>query len=254
LIARGNFDTDLLRPGEAIVRYGYTSDFSLATMFGVLDDGERARAEKYKRADDRTRYVTCRAILKLLLSKYVGIDVLDIKLQYSPNGKPTLPGMTSIQFNVSHSRDLLLWGISKGNIIGVDVEHMERKIPVSALALVCTEAELNKLHSVPSHLRNERFINCWTRKEALFKAAGTTGHQFEVSTENEKAFVLTTPDLAREKDQWHLHSYDLPGDYRGAVAIKGKISHLGVSRLDNAMIRHWQTRNAASFRHLNSIR
>jgi len=242
LNTQGNFTPDFPLPGNAIVHYGYISDFPTDRLFGVLDTSENERADKFRLAADRLQYITCRAILKLLLSQYTGIDAADIRLRYAPGGKPMMQGMNPIQFNVSHCRDILMWGFSCGNNIGVDVENLERQVSAGALASVCSETELARIQHVPSHLQNACAINLWTRKEALLKALGSLStpiQRFEVSIENEKEEVLTSPGSERERDQWYLHSLDLPGNYRGAIAIRGKVSHVNINRLDCNWTSHW---------------
>jgi 4'-phosphopantetheinyl transferase len=247
LNTQGNFHSSSLSPGEAIIHYGYISDFPIDRLSGVLDASEKARVDKFHQAADRLQYITCRAILKLLLSQYTGLGAADIHLQYTPGGKPMMPGMNAIHFNVSHCRSIMVWGFSCGNSIGVDVENLEVPISADAVATVCSETEIIRLQRVPSDLQNECLINCWTRKEALLKAVGSLSipiRLFEVSMENEKAKILTTPGPEREKDQWYLHSLDLPGNYRGAVAIKGIVSHLNISRLDSSWVCNWYGHHA----------
>lgn len=195
---------------DSIVRYGFLSDFASENFFDVLDIFEKKRADKFILAEDRLRFVTCRSVLKVLLSPLLDIPAVKIQFEYSPNGKPMLPGMNSIQFSVSHCRNIMLWGISNGNAIGVDVEHSEIEISENVFASVCSEEELSEMKRTPEQLRHAFIVDRWTKKEAVLKAMGCRAEML----------ALLWPEIV--KDQWMIESVDLLGGYRGAVAIRGK--------------------------------
>lgn len=116
---------------------------------------------------------------------------------------------------------MVIWGFANKSI-GVDVEHIDSEISIDALSLVCTEEELGQLKNVPLNERKEVYINCWTSKEAKVKALGS------------RAEVLASASREPNNEPWHIHNLELPGSYKGTVAINGTVSHLDISPLNGS--------------------
>ncbi len=109
-------------------------------------------------------------LLKFGLSKYFGI-----KNNYSfskyDGGKPFLNEYPDIDFNISHTKGMIVCGITDKGKIGVDIEHL-RKVHkgVSAKVFHCDEIAYIDLSSDDSE---NRFFEIWTKKEAYTKYLGT---------------------------------------------------------------------------------
>jgi 4'-phosphopantetheinyl transferase len=89
----------------------------------VLDAEERDRAGRFHFERDRERYTVARGVLRLLLSTYLGTS--QFALTTNKFGKPFLQAPhDTLHFNVSHSRDLALFGFTRINEIGADVESV----------------------------------------------------------------------------------------------------------------------------------
>ena len=104
---------------------------------------------------------------------YLTEDPNDLSINYTPAGKPFLPD-TELQFNLSHSKDFLLCGISLTNQIGIDIQEI---YPISSLDRIINNyfspTEIQYLRSLPSREEyQEHFFAIWTAKEAYLKAVG----------------------------------------------------------------------------------
>src|SRR5262249_40351621 len=90
----------------------------------LLDSAERLRAERVRFANDGRRFALRRGWLRTVLSTYTGRPAEALRFQLSPHGKPALadPGEPSLEFNLSHSRDLAVLAVASGRRLGVDVE------------------------------------------------------------------------------------------------------------------------------------
>ena len=100
----------------------------------------------------RTRYLIGRASLRWVLAQTMGGTPAAIKIERGPRGRPQLAGITDIDFNVSHTADVALIGLSHEGQIGVDVERAA--LPPNDDAI------------------RRRILRLWTCKEALAKATG----------------------------------------------------------------------------------
>jgi 4'-phosphopantetheinyl transferase len=87
-------------------------------------------------------------------------------------GRPRLAG-GSLDFNVSHTRGVLLAGLAQGVTIGVDVEHADRPINTEGIARRClAPAEQAVVAALDGERARRNVLQRWTCKEAMSKATG----------------------------------------------------------------------------------
>ncbi|MEM9538622.1 MAG: 4'-phosphopantetheinyl transferase superfamily protein [Cyanobacteria bacterium P01_E01_bin.42] len=187
----------------------------------LLEEEEKTKAGRFHFQEDRDRYILGRGLLRLLLGHHLQRDPQSLQFAYSAKGKPFLPD-EAVQFNISHSGDFVLLGMSRDRAIGVDVEQI-RPLP-DALKLAqrfFCEAEWEKIRSLPSNLTSRAFFTAWTRKEAFLKATGEgiVGLQdVEVSLlPDEPARIYRIE--GKIATEWQLESLDLGEDYVGAMVV-----------------------------------
>ncbi|MFP6560694.1 4'-phosphopantetheinyl transferase superfamily protein [Paraburkholderia sp. B3] len=141
-----------------------------------LDDVERARVLRFRREEDRVRFVLTRSTLRALLAQRLGVPPATLRFDATPQGRPVLcapPGTRMLSFNVSHSGPHALIAISGVREVGVDVEQYGRVSDWRALcALACTATECEALERAPPAARAQVFVRIWTAKEALLKTLG----------------------------------------------------------------------------------
>lgn len=143
----------------------------LATRY--LDVDERQRAARFVHARDRSRYILAHAGLRAILAGYLGRQPAEIALSREGNGKPFLTQSPDLQFNLSHSSDMALVGISRQTSIGVDIESVAPLRDLLELAAtVFSPAECRELTDVCADRLPAAFLTGWTRKEACLKAVG----------------------------------------------------------------------------------
>ncbi len=143
-----------------------------ASLAAWLSDDERARMRRFGNDALRARYLIGRASLRWVLAQTMGGTPAAIKIERGPRGRPQLAGTAEIDFNVSHTADVALIGISHEGQIGVDVERADRMIHSAGLARkVLTDRERAALPANDDAIRR-RILQLWTCKEALAKATG----------------------------------------------------------------------------------
>jgi 4'-phosphopantetheinyl transferase len=99
-----------------------------------------------------------------------------LKISSTSRGKPhLLHGVRQprIEFNISHSGELIYVVVASSRAVGIDVEKVRNDFPLEMMARdAFSTVELNELMALDPALRLDSFFTCWTRKEALFKAKG----------------------------------------------------------------------------------
>lgn len=125
-----------------------------------------------RQQDRHTEHELGRSILRFGLEKNFGRNY---EVGRDKNGKPVLHGAQNIFFNISHTRGLVVCGISK-RAIGVDTEYI-RPFDRRLMRRVCTEDEIAYIYGGSGEKQSfnqqwERFFRLWTLKESYLKATG----------------------------------------------------------------------------------
>ncbi|GEJ57776.1 4'-phosphopantetheinyl transferase family protein [Anaeromyxobacter diazotrophicus] len=144
----------------------------LRALAASLSDDELRRAARFRFAVHRDRFIAARGQLRLLLARYLGLAPSAVAFERGPFGKPRLAG-GGPRFSASHSEELALYAVAADREVGIDVERVR---PMAALAAVADQffapGEARALRALAGEARARAFFACWTRKEALLKAAG----------------------------------------------------------------------------------
>jgi 4'-phosphopantetheinyl transferase len=197
----------------------------------LLSQEERDRAARFRFARDQRRFSVTRALLRLLLGAYLECEPESLIFHTLEHGKPMLDGRyrgTPLNFNVSHSDGMALFGVTLDRPIGVDVERVRHDFEVVTIAKrFFSPAEQRDFLSLPPAQQHRAFFDCWTRKEAYVKALGDglshPLHQFDVClAPGEPARLTATRPDAQEVSRWTMAAPDVGAGYAAAVAAKAK--------------------------------
>ncbi|NJL90453.1 MAG: 4'-phosphopantetheinyl transferase superfamily protein [Coleofasciculaceae cyanobacterium SM2_1_6] len=208
----------------------------------TLSPDEQAKADRFYDPLDGQRYIMARGTLRSILSHYLHLDPSRIKFTYTPQGKPLLdrsvltveqpvnvPNSTAlrntqfpnIQFNLSHSQDLAVYGVMLDRPLGIDVEYRRPlKDTLSLAKRWFTPKEYTEICQSPDPTKT--FFRFWTAKEAYLKATGTgLRHlsQVEICTSADGSLQLR--ELSTTPQQWSIVELAPAPGYVGALAILG---------------------------------
>jgi 4'-phosphopantetheinyl transferase len=199
---------------------------SVSDLYSFLSADECRRANDFKFAIDRDRFITCRGLLRVLLSSSLNVAPETLSFVYNPWGKPYLNDVP-LYFNVSHSSDRALIAIASEREIGVDIEQIRPEVEAEEIAnrFFSTE-ERNALHNLPSEALERAFFGCWTRKESYVKARGDglslQLNEFAVSVDpDEPAALLRAPGDSAETLRWRILDLDAPEGFAAALTVQG---------------------------------
>jgi 4'-phosphopantetheinyl transferase len=186
---------------------------------------ENARAEKFKFHNDREKYIVTHGVLRVILSLYADVAPEELKFAENRYGKPELvhPTRSNLTFNLSHSHEMALIGITRGRQIGVDIEYVKNNFEwKEIIERFFSPREVQMINALPKDLQHRAFFTCWTRKEAYVKATGKglslSLSEFDVSPVPGAATLLLSH---KEASEWSMKEVDVAESYVATVAVEG---------------------------------
>lgn len=186
----------------------------------LLDQEELARAERFRFEHDRQRFIIGHGLLRQVLAQRLNARPHELRFARGPHGKPYIPE-AGLHFNFSDTKDAILIAVAEGLELGVDVETMARTVDHMAVGEhYFTPEEVADIRDTPDPKR--RFLELWTRKEAVLKASGVG------IMDDLKVLRVNTPEQTVEPaheqfrrmaaDQYHVRTWSLGTDHIMSLA------------------------------------
>lgn len=196
----------------------------LFEMYAYLPKSEKEIANRFRFPINQYQYVLCRGLLRKTLSNFLEINPQTIIFNYNEYGKPFLdPTLGSkIEFNLSHSGDMMILAISENGRIGIDIERVRTSPEFIEIARqFFSNAEYLQLSQFDSVKQSEWFLKLWTIREAFVKCIGV-GLQFPLEKINlqdlfEEKKLNTFVVNEDIKDSWTFLHLNLGNDYVATV-------------------------------------
>jgi 4'-phosphopantetheinyl transferase len=174
---------------------------------------------------ETSRDAAASAVVRSLLAAYLNCAADAVHIERGEYGKPRVVN-APVEFNVTHSGDALLSGLSRNVVLGVDLEVVSRRTrPVLDLARRWfTPREADSLAALPVAQQHFAFLRLWTCKEAVLKAQGhgishgLARFEFELSAAGDVQNLRAQPDSG---DRWQVCLLAPDARLAGAVAWRG---------------------------------
>lgn len=168
------------------------------TFYTNASPERRQRAQRYLFEQDKRRCVTADALLRYAVCRVLGTTAFTVKT--NDLGKPSLDGVDSFTFNLSHSGRWVV--IAYGDTaVGIDVEKIKEKQSLETVTRHFFTKDEQEFVLCGKEMRTERFYQVWTAKESYLKYLGTG---LSKALDSFSVFTLETP---------RLHSRRLEGGY-----------------------------------------
>jgi 4'-phosphopantetheinyl transferase len=198
----------------------------------LLDASEEARAKRFRRPEDRERFVLAAALLRTVVALRVGIAPEEVNIDRTctrcggAHGRPTVVGL-GLEVSVSHSGALVVIAATGAGRVGVDVERVRPIDHVSLSGEICQPGEAHR------DLGPVSFYKLWTRKESVLKA---TGAGLDLSMAE---VVVTAPDRTPRVLSYAGDTSIAceMADIRPSAGYVGAVTVLGASPV---VFRHWR--------------
>jgi 4'-phosphopantetheinyl transferase len=172
---------DAEQPGFcARVVYAYpetiVAQLEHAVLLACLSADEHERYARFHFDEDRVAYLVAHALTRHLIAEAARVEPAALRFTTSEHGKPELcypDAAIGLRFNLSHTRGLVACAITQQRAIGVDVERIDRRVELLAVARhVFSPREITALTALADEPQRLRFFELWTLKEAYIKAIG----------------------------------------------------------------------------------
>lgn len=161
-----------------------------------------------------------RAVLRNVLSRYVGTSSADVQFHRNQHGKPFLTA--GPEFNVSHTDEVALIAIADRSV-GVDIERRDRRL--ASLSRLLSRLDPKEATAICAAADpRSAFISLWTRKEAFIKCTGQGIQRglssFRVSIDHDIGWLLSVDDDYRKAGSYWTSAIDID-DHYAAFACEG---------------------------------
>jgi len=199
----------------------------VSALHKTLSPAERERMARLKKPSAREKFAITRGLLRATLAYHLAVSPTHLRFELLPQGKPVLAHpATDVQFNLSHSRDVILLAVTHRRAVGVDVEYLRPMRDMDKFAArFFSENEREWLASVPPGEKTRVFFEVWTRKEAYLKACGDgitrqlRGIDVRPIPADPQA-IRHIADRPDEAHRWRVTAFQPAPGYLGALAVE----------------------------------
>lgn len=136
----------------------------------IISTDRRKKIKKYHFEEDKKRSIMAELLLRHSLKKDFGITREQVQFTKNSFGKPMLKNFEQIYFNLAHSGDWVVCGVSDVPI-GIDVE-INKSIDLDIAKSFFTLDEYKDIVNQPKEKQIKYFYKLWTLKESYVKAEG----------------------------------------------------------------------------------
>jgi phosphopantetheinyl transferase len=220
-------------PNDSSVHIWYRSTASLdheAVKFADqhLSTEERTRRDRLRLEADRRDFSIAHDLLRRALSRYVDMPPTGWRFSTNEYGKPFLenvdPQVRELSFSLSHTRGCVACAIASKVPLGVDVEQIDQSQCVQEIAdRYFSKREAAWSRHCSDELRNIRFAELWTLKEAFLKAVGVglseslTNVSFRF---HEPACIQFSGPSTIDPHEWHFALFEPVYNVRLGIVVR----------------------------------
>lgn len=220
--------------GEIHLWFVYDDDIQDPTLISkchnILSIQERLQLKRFYFDKHRHQYLISRVLTRIALSMYMK-NVSPEEWQFTKNcyGKPRIHNPEieiPLQFNLSHTENLIVLGVTLHDELGVDVENTIRSRDLIDIAKShFSFDEVQQITLASSEIKNSLFFDFWTLKEAYIKACGMglsiPLDQFGFHFPQPGEISITFDSRRNDRPEyWRFWQIQPGNNYKVAVAIK----------------------------------
>jgi 4'-phosphopantetheinyl transferase len=199
-------------------------------LSATLAEEELIRARRFVHDRHRRRFVVARGALREVVAAHLGSSAASLVFEYNANGKPALAAelhAAAVHFNLAHAGEVGVIALTQAGPVGVDVEAAGPDIAWEDIARRFFAAEeLGRILALPQDDRSAAFCRCWTRKEAIVKAAGSSIfhslRSFWVDPLPWPEWHLVDALIEGVRGPWHVRDLDAGSGLAASLAVSAR--------------------------------
>jgi len=202
---------------------------ALSDLDTLLTASDKEQVEKLKRNKERKVKTVSRAFIRAVLAKYTGLLPSEIQFRQGLHGKPEIANEgINLEFNLSHSDNMLACVICKDKPVGIDIERIRFKRNLKELVKsIFSESECHEFEALSESHQRQYFYDRWTLKESFIKATGKglTTKLSNVSFSKSNAvssFSIDGLKLTKVSGQFISWLWPISNQHRLAVTVLDK--------------------------------
>ncbi len=203
------------------------SQYIINSLTETLSEDEVKRAGRFHFENGRLNFIVARGVMRMIIARYLQSDPKDIRFRYGRQGNPALAEEmdSTLCFNVSHSRNIVLYAFAYNSKIGVDIEHISSDRTFQGIAeRFFSRGEVSAIYSLPENKQRDAFFKLWTCKEAYLKAIGT-GLSFGLDkveidiTSGTDVVLASINGDTDEAAAWTVQTLNVASGYAAALVV-----------------------------------
>ncbi len=163
--------------GIRVVVWHVTEDYEeLLSMLPDADSVQNEAEQQFSSEFRRVEWTAVRVLLYTVLDRQVHIN-------YNDQGAPLLPDYEGLHISISHTKGFVAIALSESDVVGVDVEQIERLDTTNQFD---DKEKMPRVEKVRSRfMGNDEYAETivgmllhWSAKETVFKVLGREGVDF----------------------------------------------------------------------------
>lgn len=178
------------------------------------------KIKRYRRWQDAQLSLLGRILLFKGIEEIYKDNPHDKVIKHTKYNKPYFDD-DLIQFNISHSGDIVVCALSDEHEIGIDIEIVT-DIVIYDFKSQMTEIEWDKI--VLSNNKKDSFFDYWTQKEAVIKAHG---HGLTIPL---KSFEILDNTTKINEEKFFLKEIEIDQQYKCYISLKTNTNEISVKR------------------------
>ena len=199
-----------------------------AELNDLLDPVEVERAQRFRFEVDRERFILGHGLLRSLLGNYLKRDGSLVRMARGTFGKPYLE-RKDLRFSFSDTKDAIIVAFANKHEIGADIETMLRAVDHEAVSEhYFTVPEIRAINEAGAGAgATRRFLEFWTRKEAVLKASGVgimdDLRSLRVDGERNTVVIAHQAFMSMAAEEYHVHTWHVGPDHLISLASPVKV-------------------------------
>lgn len=178
------------------------------------------KIKRYRRWQDAQLSLLGRILLFKGIEEIYNHNPYDKVIKHTKYSKPYFDN-DLIQFNISHSGDIVVCALNDKHEIGIDVEIVS-DIEIDEFKDQMTEKEWDNI-SLANNIKRS-FFDYWTQKEAVIKAHG---HGLSIPL---KSFEISDNTTKIDEEKYYLQEMKIDEKYKCYISLKTNISEISIKK------------------------